>query len=182
MKLRYEVIIGKSPLDMLVRSLGEYQTLLDVGCGCKSPLRLFPHQDKFTVGIDAFEPYLEQSQAKRIHNQYYLMDIRKMDILPKTFDVVMCFDVLEHLTKEEGEKLIADMELIAIKRVLIFTPVGFLKQDMIDDNPGQIHKSGWAVSEMRKKGYKVIGSQWFKTNEDHRCSTQDKAKMVLVPI
>ena len=163
MKLRYELIIGKSTMDMLVENLGDYSTLLDLGCGPKSPIRLIPNrQDKFTVGIDSFAPYLEASKIKRIHNQYYQMDIRKMDILPKIFDVVMAFDVLEHLTKEEGEKLIADMELIAIKRVVIFTPNGFIKQDMSDDNPNQVHKSGWTVKEMRGKGYKVRGVNGLK--------------------
>lgn len=177
MKLRYELIIGKSLMDILVDSLGDYSTLLDLGCGPKSPIRLILYrQDKFTVGIDSFVPYLEASQAKKIHNQYYQMDIRKMDILPKTFDVVMCFDVLEHLTKEEGEKLIADMELIAIKRVIIFTPNGFQKQDMFDNNINQVHQSGWTAQEMRKRGYKVIGVNGLKWMRDTGAYLKNREK------
>jgi hypothetical protein len=70
--------------------------------------------------------------------------------------------LIEHLNKKDGLKLISMMEKIARKKVIIFTPNGFLKQGALYDNPWQVHKSGWTAKEMQKKGYKVIGMNGCK--------------------
>ncbi len=54
------------------------------------------------------------------------------------------------------------MEKIAKKKIIIFTPNGFLPQGKYDDNPWQIHRSGWTSKEMENKGYKVIGINGWK--------------------
>ncbi|MBU4242294.1 MAG: SAM-dependent methyltransferase, partial [Nanoarchaeota archaeon] len=80
-----------------------------------------------------------------------------------SFDCVLASDLIEHLTKEEGNKLIKMMEKIAKKRVIIFTPNGFLPQGEFNKNPWQVHKTGWTVEEMQKKGYKIIGINGIKS-------------------
>jgi len=67
-----------------------------------------------------------------------------------SFDCVLASDVIEHFSKEEGYKLIEMMEKIARRKVIIYTPNGFLKQGEYDNNPWQVHKSGWNVKEMKK--------------------------------
>ena len=54
------------------------------------------------------------------------------------------------------------MEAIAKERVVVFTPNGFLQQHEYDNNPKQVHKSGWYVDEMRNKGYRIIGIDGWK--------------------
>jgi REP element-mobilizing transposase RayT len=49
------------------------------------------------------------------------------------------------------------MEKIAKKKVVIFTPNGFLAQGEYYNNPWQLHRSGWTAEEMKKRGYKVLG-------------------------
>ena len=80
----------------------------------------------------------------------------------KSFDCVVALDLIEHLTKEEGAKLLKDIERIAKKKVVIFTPNGFVPQGEYDGNTYQIHKSGWGFKEMEKKGYKVYGLNGLK--------------------
>jgi hypothetical protein len=75
---------------------------------------------------------------------------------------VLTSDVIEHLSKHDGYELICQMEAIAKKRVVIFTPNGMLGQKPEPDNPFQAHLSGWTVSEMRRLGYKVVGVHGFK--------------------
>ena len=65
--------------------------------------------------------------------------------------------MIEHLTKEEGLKLLDMMEAIAKKKMIVFTPNGFSAQECYFDNPWQAHKSGWSVKEMKNRGYRVIG-------------------------
>jgi hypothetical protein len=81
---------------------------------------------------------------------------------PKSFDCVLGLDLIEHLEKEEGFRLISMMEKIAKKRVIIFTPNGLLPQEEFGGNILQIHKSGWSVEEMREKGFRVIGILGWK--------------------
>jgi hypothetical protein len=73
------------------------------------------------------------------------------------FDVVLCLDVLEHLPKTDGFRLLSEMERIAQRQVIISTPLGHYEQHGIDDNPYQVHRSQWSVSEFERRGYIVRG-------------------------
>jgi len=147
----------------LKRSVKGCKTLLDIGCGSNSPVRFFSKQIDCT-GIDAFMPSIEKSKKKRIHKKYFLMNIFdiKKKIPPRSYDCVLASDVIEHLSKENGIKLIRIMENIAKKKVILFTPNGFLKQGKLYNNPWQIHKSGWSIEEMRQQGYDIIGINGLK--------------------
>ena len=83
-------------------------------------------------------------------------------VVPKSFDCVVALDLIEHLDKSDGFKLIKIMESIARKKVIIFTPNGFLKQEPYDDNIWQEHKSGWEVDEMKDLGFQVYGQGGLK--------------------
>jgi len=78
----------------------------------------------------------KESKKKQIHNEYILADLRKLEFKPKSFDAILCLEVIEHLTKEEGHDLIKKMEKWARKKIIITTPNGY------DCNPFQTHKSG----------------------------------------
>lgn len=147
----------------LDKEIGNSRTLLDLGCGYPSPIKSFSTRLN-SVGVDLFEPYIEKSRAEKIHNEY-----RKINVLDagsefeeKSFDCVLASDLIEHLTKEDGEKLIHIMEDLAMKKVVIFTPNGFLYQPAQDGNEYQRHLSGWSVEEMKDRGYKVIGINGWK--------------------
>jgi len=78
---------------------------------------------------------------------------------PKSFDIVFCGQLIEHLEKEDGWKLITRMEEIARKQVIITTPVGMYKTvTKHRDNPYLEHKSAWHPDELKALGYKVRGS------------------------
>jgi len=147
----------------LEEAVGPCTSLLDVGCGTDSPIQGFSKK-LFAVGVDAFEPSLQKSAARGIHNEYVKADIRdlKRHFKPGSFDCVLASDVIEHLPKEEGDAFLAALESLARKRVLIFTPNGFLPQGEYDSNPWQAHLSGWTPEEMRKRGYRVIGVRGWK--------------------
>jgi hypothetical protein len=76
---------------------------------------------------------------------------------PGEFDAVVALDVIEHLSREEGERLLLSVERIAARRVLVFTPNGFLPQPPSDDNPHQEHRSGWTLHDFVSRGYRVVG-------------------------
>ena len=146
----------------LERALAGCKKILDVGCGSDSPIK-HVHRRFFAIGVDAYKPSIEKSKQKKIHSKYHILDIR--DIGKKfpreSFDCVIALDVIEHLSKKEGLKLLDTMERISKKKTIVFTPNGFLPQPPAE-NPWQEHKSGWNVDEMRKKGYHIIGVNGWK--------------------
>jgi hypothetical protein len=139
--------------------VGSCDTLLDLGCGRQSPVKEFSRGLSRVVGVDRHVPYLEESLAAGIHHEYRQADVLEIGSVfePGSFDCVVALDLIEHLPKEEGLRLIPLMERIARKKVIIFTPNGFLEQRAYDDNALQEHLSGWSPAEMRALGYRVIG-------------------------
>jgi len=139
------------------------KSVLDLGCGYNSPLR-FIKKDFYSVGVDLFKDYLSKSQENKIHDHYYNINVLDIDkqFKEKSFDAVIALDLIEHLNKEDGLKLLKLMEKIAERKVIIFTPNGFLKQGKYDNNEFQEHKSGWDSREMKKLGYNVIGINGLK--------------------
>jgi len=163
MKKTYRKIFPNYEME-LEKAVGNCKSLLDVGCGSSSPIKHFS-KNLHCEGVEIFEPDLKKSQEAKIHNKYHQISV--LDIGEKfkenSFDCVLASDLIEHLTKEEGNKLIKMMEKIAKKRVIIFTPNGFLPQGEFNKNPWQVHKTGWTVEEMQKKGYKIIGINGIKS-------------------
>lgn len=142
------------------------ETVLDLGCGYRSPLQ--GHRVAFSVGVEAFDPFLQLSRMTAIHSQYILADIRSVAFKPKSFDAVIASEVLEHLTKDEGRMVLARMEEWARKKVLVTTPNGYLKQKSYETNPLQEHKSGWTAGELSGLGFRVRGGAGWKRLKGER--------------
>jgi len=151
----YQIELGKLTKDC--------KSLLDIGCGDNSPIHPFSKRI-YCVGLDIFEPSLEKSKKKKIHNEYYKIDYSQAEEIfeENSFDCVLASDFIEHLEKKEGYELLRIMEKLSKKKVIIFTPNGFLPTGEYEGNPWQVHKSGWTVEEMKKRGYRVYGINGFK--------------------
>jgi hypothetical protein len=138
---------------------GSCESLLDIGCGERSPIFGFSKSIAHTTGVDSHLPSIERSRAEGIHTDYVQMNIAEIggEFAPQSFDCVVALDVIEHFEKDDGLRLLDAMERIARKKVVVFTPNGFVAQPPTSDNPHQLHRSGWTVAEMRARGYDVIG-------------------------
>ena len=149
---------------ILEKEIQGSETLLDLGCGALSPVVYFKHKHKYTLGVDIFEPSLKQSKKKSIHSDYLRLDILNIDnaIKNKSFDCVLASDLLEHLSKKDGRRFLSAIENIATKKVIVFTPNGFIEQNEYNGNKYQTHLSGWAFEQMKKLGYRVIGVNGWK--------------------
>jgi len=154
----------------LVKLLSGCRTILDIGCGRASPVR-FVHNARL-LGVDAFEQDIGQARMLGTHDEFVVSDARNIRtrFRQKEFDACVALDLIEHLTKEEGLGLIRDMEVLAKKRVVVFTPNGFLSQTSREEGDFQEHKSGWEASEMKGLGFHVLGLgglKYLRTTE-HR--------------
>ncbi|MFI5260385.1 MAG: glycosyltransferase [Candidatus Paceibacteria bacterium] len=147
-------------ITLLQKETRGFESILDLGCGYNSPVQHLTIPRK--VGVEAFPEYLEESRKKAIHSEYIAEDILTVAFLPRSFDIVFASEVIEHVGKEEGEELLDNMEKWAAKKVILTTPNGFLSQHGFDDNALQEHKSGWTVSDFKRRGFRVYGIGGFK--------------------
>lgn len=164
--------IFPSWINYLKKEISDCRTVLDLGCGSNSPIQYC--NVPFSVGVELYEPYLEESKKKNIHKQYIKADIRKVEFKPKSFDAVLCLEVLEHLTKKEGYELIKKMEKWAKKKIVITTPNGYIWQNGYDNNPLQEHRSGWCVEELQKLEFKVYGMNGWKKLRGYKAKIKYK--------
>jgi SAM-dependent methyltransferase len=145
----------------LQKDLKDCRSVLDLGCGPSSPLE-YVKTVEYSVGVEAYLPYVEKSKEKRIHTEYLTKYIMELDFPPNSFDAVILIGVLEHIEHEEGLKVLSLCEKWASKKVIVTTPNGFISQKSLDGNPLQVHLSGWKVDELRKLNYVVRGMCGFK--------------------
>lgn len=146
-------------LNTIWRSLDKRaESILDVGCGQGEPMKsINRHKRFYTVGVDIFEPYLMQCRHQNTHDDYVLCDVRRLPFKEKSFDLVLCLELLEHLEREDGERLLQTIEKVARKQAIVSTPVSTYKQEPYDGNPHQEHKYVWSPTEVKRFGYKVRG-------------------------
>lgn len=79
------------------------------------------------------------------------------------FDIVVAFDLIEHLTKEDGYSLVYEIDRICRWTSLVFTPNGFVWQPPSRNNKFNAHISGWTPRELRSLGWKPsFGHTGFK--------------------
>jgi len=145
----------------LKKELENCQTVLDLGCGPNSPIKHISGI-KSSTGVEAFEPYLKESQKNKIHTKYVHSRIKDLKFPAKSFDAVIIIEVIEHLSSKEGLEIIKKAEKWARKKVIISSPNGFWPQKPVDNNPYQKHLSGWSHAKMKSLGYKTRGLAGFK--------------------
>jgi SAM-dependent methyltransferase len=133
------------------------KTVLDIGCGAAPTLRQLGVS--YCVGLEGYRPEFENARRLNTQDEIICDDLRNLThyFKPGQFDACIAMDVIEHLPKEDGLKLMSDMELIAKRKVVFFTPNGFLPQKQAADSDLQAHFSGWEVGEMKSHGYDVLG-------------------------
>jgi SAM-dependent methyltransferase len=73
-----------------------------------------------------------------------------------SFDLVVCMDVIEHLSKSDGYRLVYEMNRITSSSLALSCPNGFVWQPPSKDNPFQAHISGWSVKDFRSLGLTKI--------------------------
>lgn len=116
-----------------------------ISLGCGIGVSEINDKWKSLTGVDIY-PYHKESKV----DHFIQYDVRKIKeiIKDKSFDLVLCLDVIEHLTRDEGFKLIKDAEAIAKQVVVFYTPIRWddnrkNMEEINDGNEALIHKSLW---------------------------------------
>lgn len=144
--------------DWLKYDLEGCESILELGCGSKSPLLHIGYGQKADA-IDIWQPYVDKHNEAEDYRMCWQADILKMDFPERAYDAVVMFDVLEHLPREKVKAmdLFGKMEKCARKKVIFFTPNGYVPNDEVDGDPYQAHLSAWWPADYQKRGYEVVG-------------------------
>ncbi len=138
------------------------RSVLDIGCGngVKQPLRDARYKG-CAVGIDIHSDSVKKSRRLRTHARILCLDITKNwgRFRNKSFDAVTAFDLIEHLSKREGSKLISEAERIARKKIIFLTPNGYVPQAvrLRGESKWNNHRSGWSKGDFLHYGFRCVG-------------------------
>jgi len=147
-----EDTVGMTYLTYHLRPLiNEQDTMLDVCCGECNPTRELPA--KIKIGVDLDLTRLAKIGKTHIPIVYNVAEIGSL-FIPRSFDVVMWLDGIEHLEQAAALYALEALEGIAKKRIVIFTPNEKMNFEMTLPEL-QRHKSFWPVKFWEDRGYKV---------------------------
>ena len=142
----------------LKRDLEDCDVILELGCGSNSPLIQIGVSHR-TDAVDIWQPYIDMHNRSGTYRHCNLGNLLNLNTDDKYDAVVIC-DVLEHLKKEDVDAtmLFAKLEAIATKKIILFTPNGYVDNDEVDGDPFQKHLSAWEPEDFTSRGYKVVGA------------------------
>ncbi|HWL89354.1 MAG TPA: hypothetical protein VNO21_26300 [Polyangiaceae bacterium] len=137
------------------------KSVLDIGTGfgkygvlCREYLELWDGREdyqKFTRridGIEIFPQYLTPIH-KYVYDEVFVGDA--LDIVPnklqRDYDLALLIDVLEHLKKEDGAKLLGAL-LKRAKNVIISVPRDIGDQGTVFGNEHETHHAEWTPEEL----------------------------------
>ena len=146
--------------EFLTKVPKETDSLIDLGCGrgiVGALMRIY-RSPRNLIGVDVFPEYLKFCSDHGFYDECLLWDLRRLP-LPfkgKEFDVATCLETIEHLPKDDGERLLDELDRIA-KIVVVSTPNTFFTQPRFDGNRFQAHLSRWSVWDFSRRGYRIRG-------------------------
>ncbi len=118
--------------DLIQKEISESDNILDLGCGVMQSTDGL--RAKSITGVDIWEKYLD-----RIKHKYNVIKLNMDEtdrFIDKSYDVVICLDVIEHLEKELALKIIDECKRICRKKAILYTPVEFNdNSEAIDSTP-----------------------------------------------
>jgi len=140
--------------------------LLDIGCGRGSWgfLMLVERGGSkgFMVGLDIQKKHLQFCKNHHVYDEVILGDAAHLPFRESSFDFVLASEVIEHLPKNLGFKLIKEAERVG-RKIVITTPQGYQPRSQEIKGPNS-HKSQWTSSDFQKMNYRVhgVGFRFFK--------------------
>jgi len=153
-------------------------SLLDIGPGIMPAGGFNAHVH---ILAEPCNEYIEKLRVKYVANSEKYIVIKGLaeEILQhfpeSSIDVIAIIDVIEHMPKETGMKVIELAKKVAKNNIVLFTPLGFLEQEHADGkdawgmNGGewQKHLSGWYPEDFQGSGWEYFVLEDFHLLDTH---------------
>jgi hypothetical protein len=70
---------------------------------------------------------------------------------------VLASEVIEHLQKTEGARVLNELERVCVGKITITTPQGYAPREGPMGFEAEAHRSAWTSGDLRRRGYSVNG-------------------------
>lgn len=134
--------------------IGTHQILLDLGSGFGYYAETLRDHADYLVGLDAFAPALQMAKGRKVFDDLIRGDILHLPLRSERIGCVTLFDVIEHLSKNDGRKLLASLE----PSVFVSTPSSDFSNRSyarLLGNALENHVSTWSLEELEDMGYEA---------------------------
>jgi len=161
-----EMLSREELLPAVISRLRRAHTVLDIGSGIR-PQTLV--QAQAHVCVEPYGPYVDV--LSREHPGIVILNCtwdQAVSMIPTgSVDAVVLMDVIEHLEKSDGVRLLEKTVELARSQIVVQTPLGFLPQgeDEVEDAWGmdgvdwQVHRSGWLPEDF--PGWDILACEQF---------------------
>lgn len=151
------------------RHIQRAETVLDIGAGIR-PQCIVPCERM--ICFEAHDEYLAELARAGFET---LAGVAPKDLAQVTapIDTVTIIDVIEHMEREDGFETVRLAQQIARQQVIVFTPLGFMKQEQDGDTDAwglqgqhwQRHRSGWTPEDF--PGWQCLIDERFHARAEH---------------
>lgn len=131
---------------------GTYPILVDLGSGFGYYASRLREHAEYLVGVDLFFPSLDVAKSRRVFDDLIRADILHLPLRLQKVNCVTLFDVIEHLSKNDGKALLASLE----PSVFVSTPNSALSNGYYARVVGNLlerHVSIWSLRDFEELGY-----------------------------
>lgn len=133
--------------------------VVDLGCGKGINgflIRLSRYlEDTKIVGVEINQEYINFCKKFNIYDEIIKKNLPLLPFEDKSANFILCTEVIEHLTRSDGLKLLQEIDRTCKGRVIVTTPNIFF--ETMPGDPLDKHLSLWTIEDFKSRGYKVYG-------------------------
>lgn len=152
-------------IQWIIDNVGNCKSVIELGCRYGDRLKILPANIK-KYGIEIHKPFLDKAHCEFEKIDGDLLEFDNY-ITPYEIECAMLIDVLEHLNKVDGERLLVRLKRYGFKKILIQTPNGFYAQGPEPGNKYNAHLSTWTEKELKDLGFITSVYQNFWPAKDN---------------
>jgi hypothetical protein len=145
-----DMVYRMSPTSVLDvgAGFGRWGFLCRCHIGVGESLQACPEQPLRIDAVEGFKPNVS-SIYPAVFNKTYIGDARQLLPTLGRYDIIVCSHMIEHMTKEDGWKLIEDMLARSSKALILGLPLNEPLRGALRGNEFEAHQSVWQKEDFK---------------------------------
>jgi len=126
--------------------------VLDVGCGFGLGTNIVGEVSRYVLGIDYSNEAIKNARKNKLKNvEFKTLDATKLAKIRERFDVILSFEIIEHLTPAQAQVFVRDMYSLLNKNgtLLLTTPNGLLTEFFFGSPHNPYHIKEYKPEELK---------------------------------